>query len=107
MLTVRFEVRTIDQNVVEVYDYAIVEQRAEDIVDELLEGSWGIGEAERHHREFIMSIACPESCFWYVFVLNADLVVAGAEVKFGENFRTLDAVEDFINMGERVSIFYS
>src|SRR3954462_14866542 len=107
MLMVRFEVRTIDQDVVEVYDYAIVKQRAEDIVDKSLEGSRGIGEVERHYREFIMSIACPESCLWYVFVLNADLVVAGAEIKFGENFRTLDTVEDFINTGERVPIFDS
>src|SRR3954453_12501618 len=105
MLTVRFEVRTIDQDVVEVYDYTIVEQRAEDIVDEPLEGSWGIGEAERHHREFIMSIACPESCLGYVFVLNTDLVVARAEVEFGEYLGALNSVEDLIDAGKGIPIF--
>src|SRR4051812_20950500 len=102
---VEFKIRAIDQDIVKIYYYAIVQKRAEDIIDKVLEGSRGIRETKRHHYEFIMTVARAKSCLWHIFILDTDLVVAGAEVKFGEDFGTLDSVEDLINMGERISIF--
>src|SRR4051794_5224149 len=100
-----FEVRAIDQDVVEVNYDAVVKERAEDIVDKTLEGGRGIGEAKRHYSEFIMTVVCMKSRLWYIVVLNTDLVVARAEVEFGEYLGALNSVKDLIDAGEGILIF--
>src|SRR4051794_35677773 len=105
MVAVGFEVRTIDQDIVEVNYDAVVEERAEDIVDKMLEGGRSVAEAKRYYSEFIVTVACTKSCLWYVIVLNTDLVVVRAEVEFGEYLGTLNPVEDLIDAGEGILIF--
>src|SRR4051794_2111827 len=100
-----FEVRTIDQDVIEIDYHAVVKERTEDIIDKALEGGRGISETERHHSEFIMTVAGTNGCLWYIFVLDTDLVIARAEVEFGEHLYALDTIEDLINARERIPIF--
>src|SRR3954451_15861605 len=104
MVAVGIEVRTIDQDIVEVNYNAVVEERTENIVDKTLESGRGVGEAERHHCELVMTVARAKGRLWHIFILNADLVVARAKIEFGKYFGALDSVEDLIYARERVPI---
>src|SRR3954471_17994631 len=104
MVAVGIEVRTIDQDIVEVNYNAVVEERTEDVVDKTLEGGRGIGETERHYCELIMTVARAKGHLWYILILDADLVVARAKVEFGKYFGALDSIKDLIYARERVPI---
>src|SRR3954469_19801863 len=105
MASVGFEVGTVDQDVIDVYNDAFVQERTEHIVDQSLECRGGVSEAEGHYREFVMAISRTEGCLRDVLVLDTDLVVTGAEVDFGEHLHALDSVKDLVDAGKRVSIF--
>src|SRR3954447_8802552 len=105
MVAVGIEVRTIDQDIVEVNYNVVVEERTEDVVDKTLEGGRGVGEAERHYCEFVMTIARAKGRLWNILILDADLVVARAKVEFGEYFGALDSIKDLIYARKRVPIF--
>src|SRR4051812_30082516 len=105
MMIVGLKVRTIDQDVVEVNYNAVVKKRVENIIDKSLECGRDVGEAERYHSKFVVTVACTKSRLWYVFVLDMDLVIAGAEVEFREYLCALNSVKDLINTKERVLIF--
>src|SRR3954451_5446072 len=107
MVAMGIEVRTIDQDVVEINYNAVVEERTEDVVDKALKGSRGIGEAERHHCELIMTVAHAKGRLWDIFILNADLVITRAKVEFGEHSCALDTIKDLIDARKRVLIFDS
>src|SRR3954469_14168608 len=107
MVAMGVEVRTIDQDVVEINYNAVVEERTEDVIDKALEGDRGIGETEGHHCELVMTVARAKGRFGHVFILNADLVVARAKVKFGEHSCTLDTIKDLIDTRKRIPIFDS
>src|SRR3954469_14490804 len=107
MVAMGVEVRTIDQDVVEINYNVVVEERTEDIIDKALEGGRGIGEAEGHHCELVMTVACAEGRLWHVFILNTDLVVTRAKVEFGEYSCALDTIKDLIDARERIPIFDS
>jgi hypothetical protein len=42
-----------------------------------------------HDKILIETISCSESHFGYIFGMNLDLVIAGAEINFGEHFSSL------------------
>ena len=78
--------------VVQVDDQKFVEEVAEDVVHEGLEGGWGIGETEGHDEGFKMTIACAESCLPFISLSNANEVVSASKVEFGEALGTAEAV---------------
>src|SRR3954467_5881394 len=104
MASVGFEVGAVDQDVIDVYNDAFVQEWTEHIVDQSLECRGGVGEAEGHYREFVMAISRAEGCLRDILVLDADLVIAGAEVDLGEHLGTLYSVEYFINTREGVTV---
>src|SRR3954451_5669945 len=104
MVAVGIKVRTVDQDIVEINYNAVVEERAEDVVDKTLEGGRGIGEAERHYCELVMTVARTKGRLWHILILDADLMVARAKVEFRKYFGTLDSIKDLIYMRERVPI---
>src|SRR3954467_9252964 len=104
MVVMGIEVRTIDQDIVEINYNAVVKERTEDVVDKTLEGGRGVGEAERHYRELVITVARTKGRLWHVFILDADLVVARAKVEFGKYFGALDSIKDLIYARERVPI---
>ena len=48
MFSVKFFVVGIDEDVVEVNDYADIEHVGEDVIHESLKSGWSVGESERH-----------------------------------------------------------
>ena len=93
-----------DQDVVQVDDDEGIEMGAKNIVHKALEGSGGVGEAERHDGVLEMPIPSPEGGLGNVLGVDADLVVAMTQVDLGKNRGTMEAVEEFINAGKGVAV---
>lgn len=60
-------------------------------------GGWGIGEAEGHDEELIMSLMSPEGRLGNVGWVHQDLVIPRAQVQFGEDHCPMEFVKQFIN----------
>jgi hypothetical protein len=46
---------------------------------------WHIRQPKGHDKILIETISCSEGCLGYIFGMNLDLVIAGAEINFGEH----------------------
>jgi len=84
-----------DEDVIEVDKDIDVEDVTEDVVHEVLEGGWSIGEAKGHDEAFEVTIACPEGCFPFIARFDTEKVVGTTEVEFGEDFGATETVEGF------------
>ncbi|GBG72569.1 hypothetical protein CBR_g12139 [Chara braunii] len=100
MLKVGLEGGTEDKDVVEVDHDTKFKEITEDVVDGGLEHLWGICEAKRHHKELVMPKARAEGGLVGMFLVNADLVEATAEVNLGEVFGSMEAIKKFRYPGE-------
>ena len=105
VVAVFFDSSGVDQNVVEVNNDEGIEVEAEDVVHEALEGGGGVGEAEWDDGELEVAVAGAEGCLLDVGILDSDLVVALAEVDFGEDGGPMQAIEHIVDAGEGVGIF--
>lgn len=54
------------------------------MVNESLEGGKCIGEAERHHSEFIVPLVCSKCCFTDAFFPSLALVVVHSKINVKE-----------------------
>lgn len=97
-------VRGKDEDVVEVDDDEIVQEIAEDVVHEGLEGGGGVGETEGHDKGFEVAVASAESGFPLVTLLDSYEVVGPTEVEFGEDLGTAEAVDGLSNEGKGSSV---
>ena len=73
---------------------------------EALEGGGGVGEAKGHDSVLKVAITGAKRSFWYVVGVDADLVVAVAQVNLGKNGGPMETVEEFVNTREWVAVFY-
>jgi hypothetical protein len=58
----------------------------------ILQGSWSIGSAERHHHELIKTVPPQKGGFPFVPLFYTDQMVANLEVHFPEDSGTSDVV---------------
>ena len=80
-----------DEDVVKVDDHLpFGDKISEDGVHHRLEGGWAIAQAEQHHQGFEQSSVSPESSLVFISRLDADIVVAPADVEFGEIVRAME-----------------
>ena len=77
--------RAVDKNVIKKHQYELAQIRLEDTIHEGLKGGRGIGEAKRHYHELIMPLVSPEGGFMLISFPHPDLMIAGCQIKFGEN----------------------
>jgi hypothetical protein len=96
----------VDENIVKVGCTEHVQVVTNAIVDKVLEGGWGVGEAERHYRIFEMPVTRTKGCFPFFTLSHLDLVIPLAKVKFGVPLGFGEAVESFPYRWQRVVIFY-
>ena len=92
VVLVLFDSFGVDQNVVEKNNHVGVEVLAEDVVHEALEGGGGIGEAEGDDGEIVVAVPRSKGGLLDVGLLDADLVVALAEINLGEDGGTMEAI---------------
>ena len=91
---------TIDEDVIEVDDYVLVENVMKDVIHERLECSRRVAETEGHDEEFKMSILGPKGCLGLVTFSHPDKVVSGLEIDFREYVCIAEAIEGFGDVWE-------
>lgn len=74
----------VDQEVIEVGGEELVEEIAERIVHEVLEGAWGIAEAERHNLVLEEAVATAKSRFPFFPLSHPEEIIAVPHVQFCE-----------------------
>ena len=84
MVTMEIGVVGVDEDVVQVYEDANIEEVAENVVHESLKGGWRVGESERHYTPFEGAIASSECGFPFVTFADSDKMVGVSEVDMGE-----------------------
>jgi hypothetical protein len=87
----------IYKNVINEYHDKLVQLWHEDIVHEIHEVCWRICQSKRHHKILIETISYSESHLGYIFDTNLDLVIAGAEINFGEHLCSLWLIEQDVD----------
>ena len=86
MVIVYFQCGGVNQDVVEVYNYKVIEPIVKQRIHGSLECGWGIRQSKRHNKEFIYTISRSACSFGFIAMADWDLVVATIKFKFGELF---------------------
>ncbi|GAB2279037.1 hypothetical protein Dimus_039321 [Dionaea muscipula] len=68
--------RAIDQNIVKEYQNELPQIRLINVIHQGLKCGRRVGQAERHHPEFIMAAMSSEGSLVLIALLHSDLVVA-------------------------------
>ena len=92
------------QDVIQVDNDTPIQEGMEDVIHELHEGGWCICQTKWHDSKFEVAVASAEGCLWNVLFCYAYLVIAAAQVNFGEDFGTLNSVQELINAGQWISV---
>src|SRR6516165_8189134 len=72
-----------DEDVIEIDDSKVVQEVAQDVVHEVLEGGGSVGETKRHDVVLVVAIARTKRGLPLVTLRDANEVVAGTEVQLG------------------------
>src|SRR4051812_27655427 len=97
----------VDQDIINVYDDSDVEERSENILNQGLEGGWGIGESKGHDLVLIMTVPGAKSHFGDIILVDLDLVIARAEVNLGKYLGFIETINQIINQGNGKTILDS
>jgi hypothetical protein len=73
----------IDQNVVEVGRNKVIEERSEDVVDEVLKRGGGVGQSEGHDKGFEKAITSAESRLPFLTLSHANQIVSMSDIEGG------------------------
>ena len=91
-------VRRVDKEVIHVDDEPFLcNHIVKGIIHESLEGGRGIDETKEHHGWFKESFMSDESGFPLMSILDSDIVVSPLDVKFGEDFHSLEFINEVSN----------
>ncbi|KIM56216.1 hypothetical protein SCLCIDRAFT_133116, partial [Scleroderma citrinum Foug A] len=82
-----------------VYYHTDIKHICEDRVDKSLEGSQGIGEAERHHLPFIGAVASAEGGFPLITLGDVNQMVRMPKIDFSIDLRLTQGVKEVRNEG--------
>jgi hypothetical protein len=96
-----------NQNVVHVDEEFVgvfVDKGSEHPCHSSAEGGGGIGETEKHDARLKESKGGFEGGFMLVFFSDADVFVSPPDVEFGEEFLSLEFLDDSVNEGEWVCV---
>lgn len=98
------EGRTVDQDVVKLGGAEVVEEGAEDIVDEVLEVGRSVGKSKGHDQGFEETVSCPD-CSRPLFPLSHPNHVVGASNIQGSIIFCLgEAIQCVSDQGQGVAI---
>jgi hypothetical protein len=84
MLLMLFECLTVDEDIIDKDYHESIEVLAEGLVHQMHEGRGRIGETKWQHEKLIMTITSAKCSLRYITRIDADLMVAGAEIDLTE-----------------------
>ena len=96
----------VDDDVVQEDEDAAIEQVAEALVHQVLEGGWRVGQPHRQHCPLEVTVASAECRLLAVCLGQWDLVEARAQVDLAEVLGSLQPVEQIVSVRQRVAVAY-
>lgn len=88
---------TVYQEIVKVEDQNVVDDVLEYIIQQILEDSWCVSKAHRHHEKLEMTEFCFERCLFDILRHNSYLEQSGLEAEFRvEGRRLSQLVKHFV-----------
>jgi len=94
----------VDEDVIKIHDHKPTKMRTEDVIHQGLECGRCICETKGEHNKLIEAIPSAERRLGDVLLLDADLVVARAEVNLGEETCTMEAIQEVVDAGDGVPV---
>ena len=95
----------VDEEVIHVDDKpSFCNHIVKGIIHKVLEGGRGISETKEHYGWLEESFVDDESGFPLMSVLDSDIVVSPLDVKFGEDFHSLEFVDEVRNEWKGICI---
>jgi hypothetical protein len=94
----------VDEDVIKEDEDEPTEERPQDVVHESLERCRGVAQPKRHDQELVEVVVCAERGLGDVLDAHLDLMVAGAEIQFGEEASAVELIEEFIDHGNQVRV---
>ena len=82
----------------------VLSHNTEEVIHEMLECGWRVGEAEEHNGGFKEAFMGDKGGFPLVAIFDVDIVIAPTDVKFGKQFGIFELINEVRDKGERVSI---
>jgi hypothetical protein len=89
MVPVIVQVVAVDEDVVKVCSDEDIQVGSENIIDEVLETSWGIGQAKGHYQRHKQLIPCPERCLPLLSFGHSDEIVSASDIQLRVVLRLL------------------
>ena len=100
-------VRRIDKKIIHIDNkLSFCDPIMEGVVHELLEGGGGVGKTKEHYGWFKKSFVDDEGGFPLVSILDLDIVIFPANIKFGEDFCSLEFADKVRDEGKGICITY-
>ena len=91
-------VRGVDEKIIHVDDEpSFCDYIMKGIIHEALEGGGEISETKEHHGWFEESFMGDKSSFSLMSVLDSDIVVFPLDIKFSEDFHSLEFIDEVGN----------
>ena len=90
----------VDQDVIKKNEDKMTYKGLKDVVHETLEIGRCIAKAKGHHQEIVVVFMSEKRNFGNVCCLHANLVVVRMDIKFGEELRTFELIQEVINDGK-------
>ena len=98
-------VRRVDEEIIHVNDEpSFCNHVAKGIIHEVLEDGRGISKTEEHHSWFEKSLMDNKDGFPLMSVLDLDIIVSPLDIKFGEDFRPLEFIDEIRNEWKGVCV---
>ena len=98
-------IRRIDEKIIHVDDEpAFCDHIMKRVIHESLESGRGVSKAKEHHSWFKESFMSDKDGFPLVSILNADIIIFPTNIKFGEDFRSLEFVNKVRDEGKGIYI---
>jgi hypothetical protein len=96
MVPVIVQVVAVDEDIIKVCSDKDIQVGSENIIDEVLETSWGIGQAKGHYQRLKQPIPCPECCLPLLSFGHSDKIVSTSDVQLHVVLRLLQLQESLV-----------
>ena len=88
-----------NKNIVQIDHQKVVQVFPKNVVDKVLESSWGVAEAERHNKVLIVAKSGPKGCFPLIPGSNSNEIVGPPKIQFGKDFSRPEPLEELRDEG--------
>jgi hypothetical protein len=101
---VLFACATVDEQIIKIHTYELVQEGREKLVHDSLKDRWCIFETHGQYFPFILPDVGVECCFRYIRGLQSQLMVSTGQVKSRKVLGTRQIVHEVINARYRILV---